>query len=64
MAGAGPAAIAAVCTSAGLDAECVIVEGVNHFSLLEHAVTDGTPPQPVDPRADPRLKPAFPARAP
>ena len=43
MAGAGPAVIAAVCTSAGLDAECVIVEGVDHLSLLEHAVTGGTP---------------------
>ena len=36
-------AYAAVCASAGLDAECVIVEGVNHFSLLERAVTAGTP---------------------
>lgn len=36
-------AYAAVCASAGLDAECVIVEGVNHFSLLERALTGGTP---------------------
>ena len=36
-------AYAAVCASAGLDTECVIVEGVNHFSLLERAVTGGTP---------------------
>ena len=36
-------AYAAVCASAGLDAECVIVEGVNHFSLLERAVTGDTP---------------------